>query len=130
VERAVLAEEEDFVLAGEVMVEVGDGEVGPFRDVAHRRVGEAALAEDAPCRPENRHPRRIAAALHPRRRRSAAGPGRRHIGTTILLLEWWFHNWRRLTEFQRRRGGEYGGNGTTFTTEERANGDQRRSHAH
>ena len=53
VQRAVLAIEEDFVLALEVVIQVCRREIGGCRDVAHARVGEAALAEQACGSPEN-----------------------------------------------------------------------------
>jgi hypothetical protein len=46
IERAVLAEEQDFVLAAEVVIEVGRREVGGPGDVAHAGGGKAAAAED------------------------------------------------------------------------------------
>jgi hypothetical protein len=46
VERAILAEEEDFVLAAEVVVQVRGREIGGDGDVAHAGGGEAAVAED------------------------------------------------------------------------------------
>ena len=45
VERAVLAEKQDLVLAAEVVVQVAGREVGGDRDVAHAGGGEAAVAE-------------------------------------------------------------------------------------
>jgi hypothetical protein len=53
IERAVLTEEQQFVLAAEVVIEVPGGEVGGDRDVAHAGGGEAPLAEDARRRAEN-----------------------------------------------------------------------------
>src|SRR5216684_8571055 len=47
VEGVVLAEEEDFVFAAEIVVEVGGGEVGGGGDFAHAGFGEAAGAEFA-----------------------------------------------------------------------------------
>jgi hypothetical protein len=46
VERAILAEEEDFVLAAEVVIQVRGREIGGDGDVAHPRGSEAAVAED------------------------------------------------------------------------------------
>jgi hypothetical protein len=46
IERSVLAEEEDLVLAAEVMIEIGGREVGRDRDLAHAGGGKAAGAED------------------------------------------------------------------------------------
>ncbi len=45
VERAVLAEVEQFVLAAKVVVEVARGEIGRVGDVAHAGGGEAHTAE-------------------------------------------------------------------------------------
>jgi hypothetical protein len=53
IERAVLAEEQDLVLAGEVVVEVGGGEVGRAGDVAHAGGGVAAVPDDAGRGPED-----------------------------------------------------------------------------
>ena len=47
VEGVVLAEEEDFVFAAEIVVEVGRGQVGGGGDFAHAGFGEAASAEFA-----------------------------------------------------------------------------------
>ena len=47
VEGAVLSEEEDFVFAAEIVVEVGRGEVGGGGDFAHASFSEAASAEFA-----------------------------------------------------------------------------------
>jgi hypothetical protein len=47
VERAVLAEEEQFVLAGEVVIQVAGREVGGDGDVAHPGGSEAAGPEHA-----------------------------------------------------------------------------------
>src|SRR5882724_13579314 len=47
IERVVLAEEEDFVLAAEIVVEIGGGEVSGSGDVAHAGFGEAAGTECA-----------------------------------------------------------------------------------
>lgn len=46
VERAILAEEEDFVLAAEVVIQVRGREIGGDGDVAHPGGGEATVAED------------------------------------------------------------------------------------
>jgi hypothetical protein len=46
IDRSVLTEEEQFVLAAEVVIEVGGREVGGGRDVAHAGRGEATGAED------------------------------------------------------------------------------------
>src|SRR5258708_39421916 len=45
IEGVVLAEEEDFVFASEIVVEVGSGEVSGGGDFAHAGFGEAAGAE-------------------------------------------------------------------------------------
>src|SRR5260221_12656418 len=47
IEGVVLAEEEDFVFASEIVVEVGGGEVSGGGDFAHAGFGEAAGAEFA-----------------------------------------------------------------------------------
>ena len=47
IDRSVLTEEEQLVLAAEVVIEVGGREIGGGRDVAHPGRGEAAGAEDA-----------------------------------------------------------------------------------
>ena len=45
VERLVLAEEQQFVLAAEVVIEIARRQIGGRRDVAHAGGGEAARAE-------------------------------------------------------------------------------------
>jgi hypothetical protein len=47
IERSVLAEEENLVLAAEVMVEIGGREIGGDGDLAHPGGGKTAGAEDA-----------------------------------------------------------------------------------
>src|SRR5882672_5526518 len=47
IEGIVLAEEEDFVFAAEIVVEIGRGEVGGGGDFAHSGFGVAAGAEFA-----------------------------------------------------------------------------------
>ena len=47
VERPVLAEKEDFVLAAEVVVQVAGRQVRGGGDLAHARGGEATRAKDA-----------------------------------------------------------------------------------
>jgi hypothetical protein len=47
VQRAILAEEQDLVLAAEVVVQVARGQVGGEGDLAHAGGGEAADPEDA-----------------------------------------------------------------------------------
>jgi hypothetical protein len=56
VERAVLAEEEELVLAAEVVIQVAGGEVGGDRDVAHAGGGEAARAKHAGRGPHDLDP--------------------------------------------------------------------------
>src|SRR5258708_2206993 len=53
IEGAVLAEEEDFVFAAEIVVKVSGGEVGGGGDFAHSGFGEAAGAEFASCGAED-----------------------------------------------------------------------------
>ncbi len=53
VERAVLAEEEELVLAAEVVIQVSRRQVGGQGDVAHPGAGEAAGAKHAGGRPQN-----------------------------------------------------------------------------
>jgi hypothetical protein len=52
---AVLTEEQQLVLAAEVVIEVAGGQIGGRGDVAHAGVGEAAGAEDARRRAHDRH---------------------------------------------------------------------------
>jgi hypothetical protein len=47
IERSVLAEEENLVLAAEIVVEIAGREIGGDGDLAHPGGGEAAGAEDA-----------------------------------------------------------------------------------
>jgi hypothetical protein len=47
IERAALAEEQDLVLAAEIVIEIAGREVGRDRDLAHAGGGKAAGAEDA-----------------------------------------------------------------------------------
>src|SRR5712675_1143699 len=47
IEGIVLAEEEDFVFAAEIVIEIGRGEVGGCGDFAHSGFGVAADAEFA-----------------------------------------------------------------------------------
>ena len=49
-----MAEEEDFVLAAEIVVEVGGREVGGGGDFAHAGFGETAVAEFASGGAEDR----------------------------------------------------------------------------
>ena len=55
IDRTVLAEEEELVLAAEVVIQVAGREIGCNRDVAHARVGEPARAEDARRRAHDLH---------------------------------------------------------------------------
>jgi hypothetical protein len=56
VERSVLAEEQELVLAAEVVIQVAGREVGGDRDVAHAGGGEPARAEDARSGPHDLDP--------------------------------------------------------------------------
>ena len=56
IERAILAEEEDFVLAAEIVVEIARREVGGHGDVAHPGCREPTRAEDLRGRLENTEP--------------------------------------------------------------------------
>ena len=62
IQRPVLAEVEQFVLALEVVIEIARREVGSDRDIAHAGSGEAAVAEDPRRRPQDGDPPRIGAA--------------------------------------------------------------------
>ena len=53
IQRAVLTEEEDLVLAAEVVIQVAGREGGGVGDLPHARGGEAARAEDARRRPHD-----------------------------------------------------------------------------
>jgi hypothetical protein len=55
VERSVLAEEQDLVLAAEVVVEIARRQVGGRRDVAHPGGREAVRPEDAGGGAHDRH---------------------------------------------------------------------------
>jgi hypothetical protein len=63
IQRSVLTEEEDLVLAAEVVIEVGRRQIGGDGDVAHPGGGEAAAAEDLRRGAEDVH----APALGPNR---------------------------------------------------------------
>jgi len=67
VERAILAEEEELLLAAEVVIKVRGGEVGGDGDLAHPCGSESAGAEDASGGAEDVEPAGLGAALHPRR---------------------------------------------------------------
>ena len=62
VERLVLAEEQELVLAAEVVIQVGGGEVGRDGDVAHAGRGEAVRAEGPRGGPQDLDAARIGAA--------------------------------------------------------------------
>ena len=55
-DRAILAEEQQFVLAAEVVIQVAGRQVGGDCDVAHPGGGEAAGAEDAGRGADDRDP--------------------------------------------------------------------------
>jgi hypothetical protein len=76
IERAILAEEEELVLAAKVVIEVPRGEVGGDGDVAHPGGGESARAEDVRRCAQDLNPARIGSPLH------AVGAARR-IRTTV-----------------------------------------------
>ena len=62
IERSVLAEEQDLVLAAKVVIEVAGGEIGGDRDVAHAGRGEAAVAERARRGLQDVEPARLGAS--------------------------------------------------------------------
>ncbi len=62
IERAVLAEKEQFVLAVKVVIEVARGEVGGDGNLAHPGRREAAPAEDLGGCFQDRHPARVGSA--------------------------------------------------------------------
>src|SRR6185503_5640530 len=62
IERAALAEEEDFVLAAEVVIEIRRREVGGDGDLAHPGGGKAAGAEDAGGGAHDRDPAAVGAS--------------------------------------------------------------------
>ena len=62
VERPILAEEEQLVLAAEVVIGIAGREVGGDGDVAHAGGGEAARPEGAGGRPQDLHAPRVGAA--------------------------------------------------------------------
>ena len=61
IERSILAEEQDLVLAAEVVIEVAGREVGGDGDLPHPGGGEAAGAEHARRRPHDLDPARVGA---------------------------------------------------------------------
>ncbi len=63
IESAVLAEKENFILAAEIVVKVGRGEVGCGGDFAHARFGKAASAEFTPGGAEDFESARFVATL-------------------------------------------------------------------
>jgi len=62
IERAVLAEEEDLLLAAKVVVQIPGGEIGGVGDLAHAGGGEAVRAEDAGGGTQDLDPPRVRAA--------------------------------------------------------------------
>src|SRR5260221_7084262 len=72
IEGVVLAEEEDFVFASEIVVEVGSGEVSGGGDFAHAGFGEAAGAEFTAGGAQNFEAAGEGAALE-----AGGGPGER-----------------------------------------------------
>jgi hypothetical protein len=56
IEGLVLAEEQELVLAAEIVIEVPGREIGGHRDLAHTRGGEAAAAENLRGGAENLDP--------------------------------------------------------------------------
>ena len=62
IERAILAIEQQIVLAVEIVIEVGGRQVGGVGNVAHARLGEAAIAKQPGGGAQNRVPLAIAAA--------------------------------------------------------------------
>src|SRR5258708_2705494 len=66
IESIVLAEEEDFVFAAKIVVEVGGGEVGGCGDFAHSGFCVAAGAEFASCGAQDVQPAGEIAALQAR----------------------------------------------------------------
>jgi hypothetical protein len=61
IERSILAEEEDLVLAAEVVIEVARRQVGGHGNFAHAGGGEAARAEDVAGRAHDAQPPAIGA---------------------------------------------------------------------
>ena len=64
VDGAVLAEEQQFVLAGEIVIQIARRQVGFLRDVAHAGGGDAAAAEYPRRRAQDVQPPRLAFAPH------------------------------------------------------------------
>jgi hypothetical protein len=63
IERAVLTEEQELVLAAEVVIEVAGREVGGHGDLAHPRGGEPSRPEDVCGRAQDLDATRVGAAL-------------------------------------------------------------------
>ena len=87
IERAILAEEQELVLAAEVVIEVAVGQVGGDGDLAHPGGGEAALPEDPGGRLEDVDAARFSSSGTPVRKLThgsilalAAGRDRRGAG--------------------------------------------------
>jgi hypothetical protein len=59
IKRSVLAEEQELVLACEVVIEITGREIGGYGDVAHAGGGEAAAAENLPGGAQDGHPPRF-----------------------------------------------------------------------
>jgi hypothetical protein len=62
IQRPILAEEQDLVLPGEVVVEVSRRQIGGDRDLAHPRGGESPRAEDVCGSAEDLDPPEVGAA--------------------------------------------------------------------
>jgi len=62
IERTILAEKEQFVLAAEVVVQVAERQVGGGGNLAHAGRGETALTKDAGRRAQDLHAARIGAS--------------------------------------------------------------------
>ena len=95
IERAVLAEVEDLVLAAEVVVEVAGRQVGGVGDLAHAGGGEAAGAEHARGGAQDLDPAVVGAdrtAVRKLNHRSiVADLRRRSTKTPVLPLQAGFH---------------------------------------
>src|SRR3979490_2209099 len=63
-ERALLAEEQDLVLAAEVVIQVAGREIGFLGDLAHSRCRETPAAEYARGGAQDREAPRLVLALH------------------------------------------------------------------
>jgi hypothetical protein len=67
VERPILTEEEELLLATEVVIQVARREVGGDGNLAHARGRESSEAEDAGCRPQDADASRICSSGDPDR---------------------------------------------------------------